>query len=123
VKRNVIEWSVLVASVAGIVLLVAVLVAEGLTEGRPADPVVELRPAEARQGTLGWIIPGTVSNGGDEAAEAVILEASAVIGSEPETSEIEVNYLPAGTTVEVAFAFSRQPASEVTVRLVGYRVP
>jgi uncharacterized protein (TIGR02588 family) len=123
VRRNLIEWTVLVVSVAGIVLLVGVLVVEGLTEGRPADPVVELRPAEARQGNLGWIIPATVGNAGDESVEAVVLEASAVVGQQREVSELELNFLPAGTTVEVSFAFSRQPAGEVTVRLVGFRLP
>ncbi len=122
-KRNVIEWAVLIASVAGIVLLVAVLVVEGLTESRPPDPQVELRPAEGRTGTLGWIVPADVSNGGDEAVEAVVLEATATVGDVDEVSELEINFLPAGTTVEVAFAFSGRPAGEVEVRLVGYRVP
>jgi len=122
-RRNAIEWLVLGVSIAGIVLLVAVLTIESLTESRPADPRVELRPAEARQGTLGWIVPAEVSNGGDEAVEAVLLEATATVGAQTEVSEIEIAFLPSGTTVAVAFGFSAQPSDEVTVRLVGYRVP
>lgn len=117
------EWAVLAASVAAIVLLAAVLVVEGISEARPPDPTVELRHAEGRQGVLGWIVPASVSNGGDDAAESVVLEASATIDGESEVSELEVNFLPAGTTVEVAFAFSAQPSGDVTVRLVGFRVP
>jgi uncharacterized protein (TIGR02588 family) len=123
VKRNVVEWIVLGTSIAGIALLVAVLVIEGLSEARPADPIVQLRPAEARQGATGWIVPATVSNGGDEAAEAVVLEASATVGDQTEVSELEVNFLPAGTTVEVAFGFSTRPSGHVVVRLVGFRAP
>lgn len=122
-KRNAVEWLVLLVSIGGIVVLVGALVLQGLSEVRPADPGVELRTAEARQGPLGWMLPATVSNGGDEAAEAVVFEASATVAGEEETSEVEVDFLPAGTDVEITFAFSAPPDGEVTVRLVGYRLP
>jgi hypothetical protein len=64
-----------------------------------------------------------VSNGGDEAAEAVVLEAGATVDGREEISELEVNFLPAGTAVEVAFGFSARPSGDVVVRLVGFRVP
>src|SRR5688500_4629537 len=122
-KRNVVEWAVLGASSVGIAVLAVVLIGEGISEARPPDPTVEVRLAEARQGVVGWIVPATVSNEGDEAAEAVVLEASATVDGQEETSELEVNFLPAGTTVEVAFGFSAMPSGEVLVRLVGFRVP
>lgn len=122
-KRNLIEWAVLLASVAAIVLLVAVLVVEALGESRPADPRVEVRPGEARAGALGWIVPATVTNGGDAAAEALLLEASATVGGEPETSQVEVDFLPAQTAVDIAFAFSAPPDGAVSVRLIGFRLP
>ncbi len=122
-KRNIVEWAVLAVSVLAIALLVATLVVEGLSERRPANPQVELRPEEARQGSLGWIVPATVFNEGDQAAEAVVIEATATVAGESETSELEVNFLPAATEVEIAFAFSAAPSGEVTVRLVGFRVP
>ena len=122
-RRNIVEWAVLGASIVGIVMLAGVLVSEGLSETRPPDPTVELRLAEARQGAAGWIVPASVSNGGDEAAEAVVLEAGATVDGREEISELEVNFLPAGTTVEVAFGFSARPSGDVVVRLVGFRVP
>ena len=122
-RRNIVEWAVLGASIVGIVVLAAILVIEGVGEARPPDPTVELRPAGARQGAVGWIVPATVSNGGDEAAEAVVLEASATVHGQEEMSELEVNFLPAGSTVEVAFGFSARPSGDVVVRLVGFRVP
>jgi len=122
-KRNAVEWAVIVVSVLSIAVLVGVLVIEGVSESRPPNPTIVMRPAEARDGALGWIVPVTVNNDGDQAAEAVVIEASATVDGEPETSEQEINFLPAGSEVELAFAFSAAPETEVTFRLVGYRVP
>jgi uncharacterized protein (TIGR02588 family) len=123
VRRNALEWAVLIISVVAIVALVGVLIAEGLNEGRPASPSIELRQADARQAPAGWIIPADATNDGDEAAVAVVFEASAQVAGEQETSEIEIDFLPGSTSVEVAFAFSAQPDGEVSVRLVGFRLP
>lgn len=122
-KRNAVEWAVLATSIVAIGLVVAILAVEGISERRPADPRIELDTAEARMGAAGWILPATVVNDGDEAAEAVVFEAAAVVGGESETSELEVDFLPAGTEVEIAFAFSDQPEGEITVRLVSFRSP
>lgn len=122
-KRNAVEWVVLAISVLGIVVLVGVLAAAGLSAARPANPRVELRVAEARQGAAGWIIPATVLNEGDEAAEEVLLEATAEVGGSTETSELVIEFLPSGTSVEAAFSFSAQPTGPVGVRLVSFRSP
>jgi uncharacterized protein (TIGR02588 family) len=122
-KRNLVEWAVLAVSAFAIIGLVGVLVVEGLNESRPADPRVVLLTQNARPGSAGWLLPAEVTNDGDEAAEAVLIEASALVDGEPETSELEIDYLPAGTKVEVVFAFSAEPQGEVSVRLVGFRVP
>ncbi len=122
-KRNAVEWAVLGTSVLAIIVLVVVLVLEGLEGGGPADPTVDLRPDEGYQGGIGWIIPATVHNLGDESAEAVVIEAETMIDGESEISELEVPFVPAGSTVDVAFAFSARPEAEVTVRLISFRLP
>ena len=122
-KRNVVEWLVLGASVLAIVVLVGVLVMEGVSGAREPNPVVTLKTDEARPGHMGWIVPATVANDGDVAAEAVVIEATATVAGEPQVSEVEIAFLPAGTEVDVAFAFSAQPEGELTTRLVSYRVP
>ena len=122
-KRNAVEWVVLGVSVVAIALLVVSLVLEGLGEVTPADPRVSLQVAEGRQTSLGWVIPATVTNAGDQSVENVVIEAEAMVDGEPETSELDVAFLPGGSTVDVAFSFSAQPSGEVSVRLVGYRVP
>ena len=122
-KRNAVEWTVIAVSVLAIGLLVGVLVVEGLCESRPPDPTIEVRLDEAREGALGWIVPATVTNDGDEAAEAVVIEATATVNGLDETSEQAINFLPAGTEVELAFAFSAEPDGAITVRLLGQRLP
>ena len=121
-KRNWLEWIVLVASAAAIVLLVAVLTASGLVGGsRPPSPTIELHPEEGRDAPAGWIVPATVRNDGDIAAEAVVVEASAMVAGEEEVSELEVDYLPPGTEVDIEFAFSGRPDTDISVRVVGMR--
>lgn len=122
-KRNVVEWVVLLASLVGIAIVVGVLVVEGLSESAPADPLVEVRQGEARSGALGWIVPATVSNAGDQAAEVVVIEAESTVAGEPERSEVTIDYLPAGSQIEIAFGFSEQPEGEVSTRLVSFQVP
>lgn len=122
-KRNAVEWAVVIVSALSIALLVGALVVEGLNESRPPNPTIEVRQSEARLGTLGWIVPVTITNEGDQAAEAVVIEATATVDGETETSEQEINFLPPGTEVELAFAFSAAPEGDVTFRLVGYRLP
>lgn len=122
-QRNVVDWAVLGLSVAAIVALVGMLLVEGFGASRPADPRVLLNSAAARAGSEGWIVPADLSNDGDEPAEGVVIEASATVGGNQETSQVEVPYLPAGTTTGLAFAFSTQPDGEITVRLVSFRVP
>ncbi len=122
-RRNALEWIVLGVSIVAIVALVGILVVQGLGESRPVSPNIELRIDEGRSTGAGWIIPADASNDGDQAGVAVVFEASAEVGGEEEASEITVDFLPAGTTVEVAFAFSAEPDGEVSVRLVGFRLP
>ena len=121
-KRNAVEWVVLALSIAAIALLAATLVLTGLNERRPAEPQVELRPAEARTTELGWLLPATVRNVGDEAAEEVLVEATAQVDGEEEASEMAVAFLAAGSESEIVFAFSAEPDTDVTVRLVGFQL-
>ena len=123
-RRNALEWLALGVSVAAIAVVVGYLVYDGVTGGLdPADPTITLRPAEAYQGQLGWVLPATMSNRGDKAAEAVTVEATATVAGKEETTELEIDFLPAGTEVEINLGFSSRPEGEVEVRLVGFRSP
>ncbi len=51
------------------------------------------------------------------------MEATATVDGDDEVSEFEVDFLPAGTDVDVEIAFSARPEGSVEVRLGSYRVP
>jgi uncharacterized protein (TIGR02588 family) len=123
-RQNWVEWTALGVSVLATLGLAGFLVVDGLVdEGAPPAPTVELRSGDAYESDHGWIIPATVGNDGDEAAEAVILEATASVGGTEETSVVDVDYLPAGTEVDVSFGFSARPDGDVALRVVGFRLP
>lgn len=123
-RQNWLEWVALAVSVIAIAALIGFLVIDGLVdEGRPPAPRVTLRVAEAYAIESGWLVPATISNDGDEAAEAVDLVATATVAGEEEEATISVDYLPAGTDVEITFGFSGEPEGEVAVQVVGFRLP
>jgi len=123
VRQNALEWAALILSGAAIALVAVLLVVEGIGPMSPAEPALTLRPEEGRAIALGWSVPGTLSNKGRDAAEAVVVEAVASVGGTEESSEVEVMFLPGGSSIDVEFGFSAQPEGEIETRLVGYRVP
>lgn len=123
-KRNWLEWIVLAVSIAAVVGIVGFLVVDGIVDaGEPPAPMVTLHMDRAYQTDHGWLLPATVTNEGDSAAEAVALRATATVAGSEEESEVTLDYLPAGTDVEIAFGFSDTPETEVTVLTVGFRLP
>lgn len=123
-RQNWVEWVALAVSVLAVVGVIGFLVVDGIRdEGRPPAATVELRRSEAYETNHGWIVPATVTNDGDRAAEALVLRATATVAGEEEESELQVDYLPAGTSVEVSIGFSAEPDGEVTVQVVGFRLP
>lgn len=123
-NRNWVEWLALGISILAVVGVVGFLVVDGLTdEGRPPLPAVRLAPEMAYPTEHGWLLPATITNEGDEAAEAVLLRATATVAGDEEESEVTIDFLPAGTDVEVTFGFSAEPEGEVSVQVVGFRLP
>lgn len=123
-RQNWVEWVVLAISAAAVVGLVGFLLFDGITdEARPPEPRVELQVDAAYDVPGGWIVPARVTNAGDGAAEALVLRATATVDGVEEESEIAIDFLPAGTDVEISFGFSAEPVGEVTVQTVGFRLP
>jgi uncharacterized protein (TIGR02588 family) len=123
-RRNWVEWVALLGSAVLVLSVVGFLVVDGLTDdGQPPVPVVALRTEEAYPTDLGWILPATVSNDGDTAAEALVLRATASVDGTEEESEVTIDYLPAGTEVEISFGFSAEPDDQVDVQTGGFRLP
>ena len=123
-RGNWLEWAALVISVVAVIGVVGFLLVDGLRdEGEPPNPTVELQIDQAYATDHGWIVPATVTNGGDEAAEALVLRATATVAGAEEESELTVDYLPAGTAVEISFGYSAEPEGTPAVQVVGFRLP
>lgn len=123
-RQNWLEWVALVVSVVALIGVVGFLLVDGLRdEGEPPNPTVELHIDQAYATDHGWILPATVTNAGDEAAEALVLRAAATVAGAEEESELTVDYLPAGTAVEISFGFSAEPEGTPAVQVVGFRLP
>ncbi len=123
-RQNWLEWGALAVSVAAVVGVVGFLVLDGLRdEGDPPEPIVELHMDQAYDTDHGWILPATLTNDGDTAAEALVMRATATVSDTEEESEVGVAYLPAGTAVEVSFGFSVEPDGDVTVQVVSFALP
>lgn len=123
-SRDVLEWVVLAASAVAIAALAGVLLVDGLA-GRhePPDPGVQLHVDEGRQATHGWLVPATVTNHGDDAAEDVVIEVTATVAGAEQISQLTVAFLPARSAVDVQFGFSATPEGNLAVRVVGYQLP
>lgn len=119
--RNRVEWIVLAVSVIAITTVVGLLVVDGLTgTGKPPQPVVKPHFDEAYVTATGWLLPATVSNDGDRSAQAVTLLATATVQGEKEEAEISIDYLPAGTDVEITLGFSGEPEGDMIIRVVSF---
>lgn len=84
------------------------------------DAIVALHLDRAYMTAMGWVLPASVTNEGDRSAQAVTLIAIATVDGDREDAEITVDYLPAGTQVDLAVGFSGEPDGEVRVRVTGY---
>ena len=123
-RQNWLEWVVLGVSVAAVIGLVGFLLIDGITDqGRPPTPAVELMTDAAYDTPEGWVLPAVATNEGDVAAEELAFRATATVEGVEEESEVTIDFLPAGSDVEISFGFSGQPDGEVTVTLVGFRLP
>ena len=122
--RNWLEWVALAIGSVALVAVVGILAADELTGGdRPPEIAVELHLDAAYQTEHGWLLPATLTNVGDEAAEALDLEAVATVGGVEERSMLQVDYAPSRSEVELTFGFSARPDGDVEVVVVGFRLP
>lgn len=121
-KRNGLEWLILVSSVLAIFALVAWLAAATVRGTRPASITVE-PAAEPVVTAAGWTLPITIRNEGDEAAEAVVVEARATVAGEEETAEAAVDLLAGGSEAHAIVGFSAAPEGSVTFRVLGFATP
>ena len=123
-KRNWLEWLILLVSTGLVLGLVGYLLVSGLTSRGPAAIRTEVLTAEgAAAPDGGWLVPLTVRNEGDTAAVAIVVEATATVDGAEEMSQLTVDLLAAASEVELMLGFSGRPEGEVTIRVVGFETP
>jgi len=122
-RRNWLEWAILVVSVASILALVGYLGFKTFAGGGPAAITITASPDRARATPAGWELPVTVRNGGGAPAASVTIEATATVAGSEETAELAVDLLAPGSEADLVVAFSAAPDGEVTFRLIGYESP
>ena len=123
-RRNGLEWLILVASLAAIVGVVGFLVVEAVADGgRPAQVGATADVERGSAADSGWLIPVRVYNRGGSAALSVAVEVSATVDGAEETSELTVDVLAGGSEVELLAGFSAEPDGGVAVRIVGLETP
>ncbi|MBA2720097.1 MAG: hypothetical protein H0U52_12805 [Chloroflexi bacterium] len=123
-KRNWLEWLILLASTGLVIGVVGYLLVSGLTSRGPAairTEVINAGAADSPDG--GWLVPLIVRNQGGTAAGAIVVEATAMVDGTEEASQLTVDLLAADSEVELALGFSGPPDGDVEVRVVGYETP
>lgn len=123
-KRNWLEWLILIVSVVLVAGIVGYLLVTGLTDGGPARIRASVSMEEAVEGADGgWLVPLRVRNEGGSAAVAIVVEGTATIDGSEETSELAIDILAAGSETELVLGFSGRPEGDVAVRVVGFETP
>ena len=123
-KRNWLEWVILVVSVAAILGLAAYLGLQALTaDDAPPVVVATVDTGAGLEGETGWSAPMTVRNDGDRAVRVLTLEATAEVAGSTETSSLTVDLLGPHSETDGTIGFSARPDGPVEVRVVSFEVP
>lgn len=128
VNKNWLEWSVFAAGLALVLAIVAYLVVEAVRhEDRP--PRLGVQVGEVwRSGDVEpphFVVPVTVTNLGDRAAEDVHVEVTLVRdGALLERCELRLPEVPRRSSRAGASTLQHEPATdELRVRVLGYSEP
>lgn len=127
-RKNWLEWTVFALGLALVLAVVGVLVAQALRHD-DAPPILGVLVDEPRRPEGAhpphFVVPITVTNDGDRAAEWVLVELTLVQGDRVlERSELRVPDLPRRSRRSAAFILQHDPQSgALRTRVLGYSEP
>lgn len=123
-KKNGIEWTVFAASVIVIAAVIALLVRDAMSS-RDAPPDLRVTVGAASQSSGGFVMPVQIENAGDTTAEqAKVAVRLLEDGTEVETAELTVAFVPGKSKRTGAVVFSRDPrCCSIEARAVSYEDP
>ncbi len=117
-EKSWLEWLVFGLSCVMILGVVGFLFHDARTDqGRP--PAIEIRLGQAAPSPSGYLVPVTVTNSGDQTAQALEIEVSSG-GAEEEKASLSYDFLASGEVRDGWAGFSSEP-SRLSARVVGFR--
>ena len=122
-EKNWLEWAVFTLSALLITAVISFLIYETATIGQaPPDIHVQIGTPEPRVGY--FAVPIEVLNKGDHTAEGVHVEVVLKTGSEEETGDFEIAFLPRRGSREAWVTFKSDPRNgALDARVLGYEKP
>lgn len=119
-EKSWLEWIVFGLSAVLIVAVVGYLVRDGMRDAdRPPDIRVTL--GRAQESAHGFIVPVSVTNLGDQTAQAVELEVRCRDGGGEQTAALTYDFIASGEVRKGWVGFLGGPSDELVARVVGYR--
>lgn len=119
-EKSWLEWAVFVLSALMIVAVIGYLVKDGLQDAdRPPD--IRVTVGKAEKSAHGFIVPVSVTNLGDQTAQAVELEVRCQSGKDEQTASLTYDFLASGEVRRGWAGFSGDPVEPLVPRVVGYR--
>lgn len=121
---NWLEWTVFAVSGALVAGSAAMLAWEAAAV-REGPPRIELALGEGRQLGDSWAVPVTAANRGGATAENVFVEVQLGEGAAAPRGQVELPFVPRGSSRSGWVAFERPPApgERPRARVVGYGRP
>lgn len=122
-QKNALEWIVFAVSALLILGVLAALIQTARTSHHaPPDLFIETGPGVQKHGV--FQVPVTITNRGDHTAEDAQIEIVLLEGEvEVEHAEMEVAFVPSGSTRNGFVSFRRNPASFRVVTRATFNEP
>ncbi len=124
-EKNWLEWIVFAISLVLVVGTLGYLIYDGANTGSsPPSFAFQLGQPQPQQNY--FVVPVSVTNQGDETAEGVLVEVTLENnGTEQETAEFEIAFLPRQSTREGWVTFKTDPRTveQISARVMGFEKP
>lgn len=118
-EKSWLEWLVFGLSSILILMVFVYLVRDACKDqGRPPDLRIEL--GSSVSSSHGFVVPVSVTNKGDQIAQAIEIEISTLQESR-QVATLNFEFLSSGETQKGWVGFSGSPTHELASRVVGYR--
>jgi uncharacterized protein (TIGR02588 family) len=124
-EKNWLEWIVFAISLVLVVSTLGYLVYDGANTGS-SPPNFEFQLGQPQPQQNYFVVPVSVTNQGDETAEGVLVEVVLESnGTEQETAEFEIAFLPRQSTREgwVTFRTDPRTVDQMSARVMGFSKP